>query len=665
MPRTILALAVLLSILAVLPCSAQIAPDAQKIAAVAAGTITEAKASWWGFDPEDATANLQAAIDSAVPKLVVDKMAGPWIVTPMQLVSHQEITFQEGVEVLAKRGEFKSIGACLFKARGCENLSIIGYGATWRMWRDDYGNPDLYDPAEWRHCLFLSGCNNVKVYGLTLAESGGDGIYLGSGTGRTPNRNVHIKDVTADRNHRQGISVINAENLLIEDTILRDTDGTPPCAGIDFEPNSPEERLVNCVMRNCQISGNAGNGIVLALRPMDATSEDISLRFENCTSTGDTGSVRIDMSCDAEGAPDGTIEFVDCVLADSTGSGISIAKPATRAHTRFVNCSVINPAPEKANINPIMMLSLQSSTGAVGGVEFVDCVVSDAPERNPIGYVDAGGVGLADITGTLIIDTDGQRETVPLTPEILAEWMPITVWRDIPHMTLEGLTMQPLVAELPAEPFAFGHAIARSRGHWILYASEGDEVSLTVHFGQVGGYRGVPLPVTVTGPSGEAVHSVEAPFMQDSEVTFTAPATGLYRIDAAPGANLMYVIASSHPLNIAGEGGPIRLISSTGDFYFWVPAGTREFGVRVAGQGEGEGVRAVLINPDGEVVDEVDNSAATYQFEVDLPEGTPGQAWLLRLTKPTVMPMEDHHVDLRGVPPLLAPSPEALIVPAQ
>ena len=259
MHKIVLALAAVLSVLAGLPCSAQIAPDAQKIADVAAGKIAEAKASWWGFDLEDSAANLQAAIDSGVPKLIVDKMAGPWIVTPMTLVSNQEIVFEEGVEVLAKRGEFKPIGAALFAARNCENLSLIGYGATLRMWREDYGNPELYEQAEWRHCLFLGGCTNVKVYGLTLAESGGDGIYLGSGAERTPNTDVHIKDVTCERHYRQGISVINAENLLIESTILRDTAGTPPCAGIDFEPNRPEERLVHCVMRDCEISNNAGH----------------------------------------------------------------------------------------------------------------------------------------------------------------------------------------------------------------------------------------------------------------------------------------------------------------------------------------------------------------------------------------------------------------------
>ena len=51
------------------------------VAQVRAGTCTEARASWWGFDPADSTAQLQAALTSGVARLVVDKMSSPWVVT--------------------------------------------------------------------------------------------------------------------------------------------------------------------------------------------------------------------------------------------------------------------------------------------------------------------------------------------------------------------------------------------------------------------------------------------------------------------------------------------------------------------------------------------------------------------------------------------------------
>ncbi|MBD3291384.1 MAG: hypothetical protein GF393_00560, partial [Armatimonadia bacterium] len=233
----------------------------------AAGDVDEAKASWWGFDETDSTQALQAAIDSGASKVIVEDMGRPWIVTPLQAASNQEIVFEEGVEILAKRGEFKSRNATLLTVRDVENVTLRGYGATFRMWQEDYDNPDLYEKAEWRHCLSIRGSKNIEVLGLTLRDSGGDGIYLGR-SGET-NNGIHIKDVICDNNYRQGISVITCENLLIEDTIMRNTSGTPPQAGIDFEPNRPDEKLVNVVMRNCLTENNNSTGYTFYLRPLN------------------------------------------------------------------------------------------------------------------------------------------------------------------------------------------------------------------------------------------------------------------------------------------------------------------------------------------------------------------------------------------------------------
>ena len=105
------------------------------------------------------------------------------------------------------------------------------------------------------------------------------------------------------------------------------------------------------------------------------------------------------------------------------------------------------------------------------------------------------------------------------------------------------------------------------------------------------------------------------------------------------------------------------LCGTTGTFFFWVPAGSRSFGVRVSGEGVGEAVRAALVDRSGQIVEQVDNVAATHQFEVDLPKPSAGEAWSLVLSKPTRIPMEDQHIDLRGIPPLLAGSKEGLLRP--
>ncbi len=379
---------------------------------VKSGKTDVGRASWWGFDAEDSTEALQAAIDSGVKTLIVDSLGKPWIVRPIKLASNQEIIFARGVEVVAKRGEFKGKGDSLFTAEVKENITLSGYGATLRMRRDDYAGPN-YEKAEWRMVLALRGCSNVKVYGLTLAESGGDGIYLGVGRG-SPCKDIHIKDVVCDKNYRQGISVISAENLLIEDTVLSNTAGTAPQAGIDFEPNKADERLVNVVMRNCVSRGNKSCGYLFYLPPLHADSEPVSIRLENCRSIGNRNPFSLITGETAEKAVRGAVEFDNCEFQGDE-SGVQINKPFEALKLRLTNCTIDNVARDKPDQSPV---ALGSQTAAV---EIVDPLVRDALGRNPVkhlGFKD--GIPPDAVTGTVIVERDGKREQIKITPELLA-----------------------------------------------------------------------------------------------------------------------------------------------------------------------------------------------------------------------------------------------------
>ncbi len=79
--------------------SARSADFKKEISEVKSGVRTEARAIWWGFNPEDATKSLQDAINSGAKKIVVDNPGKPWIVGPLKLASNQEIVFAEDVQV--------------------------------------------------------------------------------------------------------------------------------------------------------------------------------------------------------------------------------------------------------------------------------------------------------------------------------------------------------------------------------------------------------------------------------------------------------------------------------------------------------------------------------------------------------------------------------------
>ena len=54
------------------------------IASVQEVMAREVKVSSFGFDPEDSTRFIQAAIDSGAEKVIFDKMSSPWITLPLR-----------------------------------------------------------------------------------------------------------------------------------------------------------------------------------------------------------------------------------------------------------------------------------------------------------------------------------------------------------------------------------------------------------------------------------------------------------------------------------------------------------------------------------------------------------------------------------------------------
>ena len=113
---------------------------------------------------------LQAAINSGAAKVIVDKMPSPWIVDKIQLASNQELFFEPGVVVQAKKGAFRGKSDALFNAWNLTNVKLTGYGATLQMHRADYDSAD-YTHAEWRHVLNFHGCSDVTVLGLTWPKA--------------------------------------------------------------------------------------------------------------------------------------------------------------------------------------------------------------------------------------------------------------------------------------------------------------------------------------------------------------------------------------------------------------------------------------------------------------------------------------------------------------
>ena len=65
------------------------------------------KVSEFGYNPADSTEFIRKALASGAKKVILDKRSGPWYTLPLKMPSDIEFVLEPGVELVAKRGEFR------------------------------------------------------------------------------------------------------------------------------------------------------------------------------------------------------------------------------------------------------------------------------------------------------------------------------------------------------------------------------------------------------------------------------------------------------------------------------------------------------------------------------------------------------------------------------
>ncbi|MGE5607926.1 MAG: nucleoside hydrolase [Bacillota bacterium] len=383
---------------------------------VLAGKRQEARVSWWGFDPADSTSHLQDAINSRVKRLILDRQPSAWVTRPLTGVSGQELVFEAGTELVALRGAFRAKDDCLLSFRECENVIVRGdrgKPASIRMHKRDYQSTS-YEKSEWRHGLVFSGCRNVLVEDLTIEQTGGDGIYLGAAAKQVPNRNVTIRRVDCNANHRQGISVISAEDLLIEECRLRNTDGTDPKAGIDFEPNHPSDSLVNCVVRRCVAESNARTGYQICPQYLNSSSKPISIHLDQCVSRGNRQHA-IHLCSAPKNPPVGRLRITGLVAENDGMAGLSVQfNPHDGVRIEMEDSILRDCARKDAFFPPLYVQGSEADSRPAGNLHFKNVTVKDDRDRSILKIRDRKGHGVKAISGEIILERQGRRETITI-----------------------------------------------------------------------------------------------------------------------------------------------------------------------------------------------------------------------------------------------------------
>lgn len=139
------------------------------------------------------------------------------------------------------------------------------------------GNRDTRVPAENpSHSILIMSSRDVLIESMESVDSVTDGIYIASRSASDlesrPQR-IIVRNPIVRRAYRNNISIINCVDCEVRGDAngidstcqLTDAQGTPPQAGIDFEPNlsNVAPAILNNTLDGCYISGNYGTGILL------------------------------------------------------------------------------------------------------------------------------------------------------------------------------------------------------------------------------------------------------------------------------------------------------------------------------------------------------------------------------------------------------------------
>ncbi|MBV8328646.1 hypothetical protein [Chryseobacterium sp.] len=170
--------------------------------------------------------------------------------------------------------------------------------------------------GEWGMGISLRGTDNVLIYSPVISECWGDGIYLGISpvTNSGINNNIRIIKAKIDDNRRNGMSIISAQNMTVNKFVVSNTNGAPPNAGIDIEPDANTDIIKNLSFNNIVSFNNDAHGFLFVLGHLYGKESDLGkIELNNFKSiNGMYGiSLRIGSDANMNLKPSGIIEIAN------------------------------------------------------------------------------------------------------------------------------------------------------------------------------------------------------------------------------------------------------------------------------------------------------------------------------------------------------------------
>ena len=109
--------------------------------------------------------------------------------------------------------------------------------------------------GEWGNGIEIRNSKKITIDRVSVRNCWGDGFYISN-----KSETIRVSHVLVDRNRRQGLTITSATDVIVSESVFRNTSGTAPESGIDVEPNQGET-VANCQVVDCLFIANAGGGL--------------------------------------------------------------------------------------------------------------------------------------------------------------------------------------------------------------------------------------------------------------------------------------------------------------------------------------------------------------------------------------------------------------------
>ena len=271
-------------------------------------------------DRKDDTEAFAMAIDAARGEInTVWVPAGRFIISELDF--HDDMRFIMHPDAILRVESFDEGIYNVLHICDCDNVTLSGGTLSGERYRHRGSD------GEWGMGIGVFNSSNVTIENMTIRSNWGDGIYLEDRCNGITIRNCEITN-----NRRNNISIIHADNVLIEYCHIANANGVYPESGILIEPNpgTRKELPENMICHNIKI--------------LNCIIEEPGKLFSPCigAAQGTAGYVTARDVLVSGCFLDGTLEnysAADLVISDTTVTERIVFWSHTRTRVESVNCS--------------------------------------------------------------------------------------------------------------------------------------------------------------------------------------------------------------------------------------------------------------------------------------------------------------------------------------